>query len=114
MKNILLMITFAILASTYSEKSQAQNIAKSLCEYVSADDKSRLRSFLKTNKLKIRNIFDDVKCNGQNLVAFAGTNNALKTGSLMLAKLPKSRVEDLLTTITSPELSAAAQKRING
>lgn len=114
MKNILLMITFAILASTYSEKSQAQNIAKSLCEYVSADDKSRLRSFLKTNKLKIRNIFDDVKCNGQNLVAFAGTNNALKTGELMLAKLPKSRVEDLLTTITSPELSAAAQKRING
>ena len=108
------MITLAILASTYSEKSQAQNLAKSLCEYVSVDDKSRLRSFLKANKLKIRNIFDDVKCNGQNLVAFAASNNALKTGELMLAKLPKSRVEALLLTITSPELNAAAQKRING
>ncbi len=114
MKNITLIITFALLITTYSQNSQAQNFAQSLCEYVSVDDKSRLRSFLKSNKLKIRNIFDDVKCNGQNLVAFAGTNNALKTGGLMLAKLPKSRVEELLATITSAELTAAAIKRING
>jgi len=114
MKNILLMITIAVLATTYSEKSQAQNIAKSLCEYVSVDDKSRLRSFLKTNKLKIRHIFDDVKCNGQDLVTFAGNSNAIETGSLMLAKLPKATVEGLMATISSAELAAVAKKRING
>lgn len=114
MKNILLVATITLLAISYSEKSQAQNVAKSLCEYVSVDDKSRLRSFLRTNKLKIRTIFDDVKCNGQNLVAFAGSSNAIKTGTLMLGKLPKSKVEELLASITSAELSAAAKKRING
>ena len=114
MKNILLAISFALLATTYSANVQAQNVAKSLCEYVSVDDKSRLRSFLKSNKLKIRNIFDGVQCNGQNLVAFASQNNAIKTGTLMLGKLPKAKVAGILTTITSPELTAAAQKRING
>lgn len=114
MKNIIVTITLVLLATTYSEKTQAQNVAKSLCEYVSADDKSRFRSFLKTNKLKIRNIFDNVKCNGQNLVAFASTSNAIDTGTLMLGKLPKSKVEDLLATITSPALTVAANKRING
>lgn len=114
MKNILLAITFTFVAMTYSQNVQAQNVAQSLCEYVSADDKSRFRSFLKTNKLKIRNVFDGVQCNGQNLLAFASDKNALKTGALMLGKLPKSKVEGLLATITSPELTAAAQKRING
>ncbi len=114
MKNILLAITFTFVATTYSQDVQAQNVAQSLCEYVSADDKSRFRSFLKTNKLKIRNVFDGVQCNGQNLLAFASDKNALKTGALMLGKLPKSKVEGLLATITSPELTAAAQKRING
>ncbi len=114
MKKLFLVITFIFLATTYSKATQAQNLAKSLCEYVSVDDKSRLRSFLKSNKLKIRKIFDDVQCNGQNLVAFAGTNNAIKTGTLMLGKLPKARVEELLATITSPVLAAAAKERING
>lgn len=114
MKNILILSTFLFIATTYSEKAQAQNVAKSLCEYVSADDKSRLRSYLKSHKLKIRNVFDGVQCNGQNLVAFASTNNAIKTGTLMLGKLPKATVEDLLATITSPELTAAAKQRING
>ncbi|SEL05656.1 Protein of unknown function [Colwellia chukchiensis] len=114
MKNILLALAITLLLSAYSAQSHAQNVALSLCEYVSVDDKSRLRSFLKTNKLKIRQIFDDVKCNGQNLVAFAGSNNAIKTGSLMLAKLPKATVEGLISTISSTELTAVAQKRING
>lgn len=114
MKNIVVLITLLFVSTIYSEKAQAQNVAKSLCEYVSVDDKSRLRSYLKSHKLKIRKIFDGVQCNGQNLVAFASENNAIKTGTLMLGKLPKSTVEELLATITSPELTAAAKERISG
>ncbi|WP_085297709.1 DUF3718 domain-containing protein [Cognaticolwellia mytili] len=114
MKNVLLAITFILLTTTYSQNVQAQNVAKTLCEYVSVDDKSRLRSFLKSNKLKIRKVFDGVQCNGQNLVAFAGKNNSIKTGTLMLGKLPKAKVEGILATISSAELTAVAQKRING
>ncbi|MGB2738958.1 MAG: DUF3718 domain-containing protein [Cognaticolwellia sp.] len=114
MKTLLLAITFLLLTVTYSEKAQANNVAKSLCEYVSVDDKSRLRSYLRSNKLKIRNVFDAVQCNGQNLIAFAGSNNAIETGTLMLGKLPKATVKDILSTITLVELTAVAQKRING
>jgi len=114
MKNILLAISLVLLTISYSANVQAQNVAKSLCEYVSVDDKSRFRSFLKSNKLKIRKVFDGVQCNGQNLIAFAAKNNAIKTGTLMLGKLPKATVEGILPTITSAELTAAAQKRING
>jgi hypothetical protein len=114
MKNILLAITFIFLATTYSQNAQATNVATKLCEYVSIDDKSRFRSFLKTNKLKIRNVFDGIQCNGQNLVAFAGKNNSIKTGTLMLGKLPKAKVEGILATINSAELTVVAQKRING
>ena len=77
------------------------------------DDKSRLRSYLKDNKLKIRNIFDNIECNGKNLVAFAGTKNSIKTGSLMIYKLPKGKVKNILTSIKSSELSVIAEKRVN-
>ncbi|HCM47669.1 MAG TPA: hypothetical protein DIS98_09225 [Colwellia sp.] len=42
-----------------------------MCEYVQANDKSRLRAFLKQNKLKIRNIYDRLECNGDNLLIFS-------------------------------------------
>ena len=74
MKKLLLASTVTILALTSVvsvPKVQAANIAQSVCEYVAADDKKRMRSFLKTNKLKIRNIFSGIQCNGQNLLEFA-------------------------------------------
>lgn len=94
--------------------ANAANIAQNLCEYVAADDKKRLRSFLKTNKLKIRNVFKGVKCNGQNLLEFAATSGALKAGYLIIAKLPKKDVTKNMEFLTSksPELSAEAQKRV--
>lgn len=113
MKNLLLVPAIALLSLTFTAKSNALDIAQSVCEYVSVDDKARLRSFLKTNKLKIRAIFDGVQCNGKNLVAFAGSRNAIETGSLMIGKLPKDKIQDILASLEG-ELSTVAEKRING
>ena len=104
MKKLLLASTITVLTMTSVvtvPKVQAANIAQSICEYVAADDKKRMRSFLKTNKLKIRNIFDDIQCNGKNLLEFAATRGSIKTGSLIIYKLPKNKVSANLAVIQS-------------
>jgi hypothetical protein len=113
MKNLVVLPLIAIVFISYTSKAQATNIAQSLCEYVQVDNKSKLRSFLKSNKLKIRNVFSGVSCNGKNLLAFASENNAVKTGSLMIGKLPKATVKTHLASISLAELAAIAEKRVS-
>jgi hypothetical protein len=95
MKKLLIASTITVLILTSAvttPKAQAADIATSLCEYVATDDKKRMRSFLKTNKLKIRRVFNGIQCNGKNLLEFASTSGSVKTGSLMISKLPKKVV----------------------
>ena len=68
-----LLLVPVLLAATLIPTTQAQaaDIGQRICEYVQANDKGRLRSFLKQNKLKLRSIYDDLKCNGDNLLIFA-------------------------------------------
>ena len=106
---IVLTITFLTLTSAVTTpKANAANIAQSICEYVATDDKKRMRSFLKTNKLKIRRIFDGIQCNGKNLLEFAAVSGSIKTGSLMISKLPKKIVSKNL-----PLLQAGSQPLID-
>ncbi len=118
MKKLLLAstITALLMASTVSMPiAQAANIAQSICEYIAADDKKRMRSFLKANRLKIRTIFSGIQCNGQNLLEFAATQGSVKTGSLMINKLPKKVVSANLTLIQkgSQLLIDAANARVS-
>jgi hypothetical protein len=113
MKKLLIAstITFLILTSAVTTpKAQAADIATSICQYVASDDKKRMRSFLKTNKLKIRRIFGGIQCNGKNLLEFASTSGSVKTGSLMISKLPKKVVSAnlaFLQTGSQPLIDAA-------
>jgi len=112
MKKLLLASTITALLLTSvvtAPKVQAANIAQSVCEYVAADNKKRMRSFLKSNRLKIRKIFGNIKCNGQNLLQFAANKGSVKTGTLMISKLPKKTVSANLALINeeSPLFDAA-------
>ncbi|WP_241242179.1 DUF3718 domain-containing protein [Thalassotalea sp. G2M2-11] len=118
MKKLLLVstITALTLTSVVSvPKAQAANIAQSLCEYVAADDKRRMRSFLKANRLKIRRVFDGIECNGKNLLVFAAARGSVDTGTLMISKLPKKVVSDNLADLQSGSqpLIDAANERIS-
>lgn len=107
-------IAFATASLSYTPVVQANDVAQTICEYVSSDDKKRLRSFLKSNKMKIRNIFDSIQCNGQNMLEFAATRNSMATGELIIKKLPKSQLTNLLASIeNTAELVTVAQNRIN-
>ena len=113
MKKLLLVTIITALTMTSivsAPKAQAADIAQSICDYIAADDKKRMRSFLKSNKLKIRSIFDGIQCNGKNLLVFAADKGSVKTGSLMINKLPKKVVSAnlaLLQTGSQPLLEAA-------
>mgnify|MGYP003959548111 FL=1 len=118
MKKLLLVSTITALTLTTvvtTPQAQAANIAQSVCEYVAADDKKRMRSFLKTNKLKIRSIFKGIQCNGKNLLVFAAAQGSVETGSMMISRLPKKVVSanlDLLQSGSQPLLEAA-NKRVS-
>jgi len=118
MKKLLLASTITALTLTSvftSTQVNANNIAQSVCEYVAADDKKRMRSFLKSNKLKIRSIFDGIQCNGKNLLEFAVAQNSVKTGELIIKKLSKKVVSENLTSLQagSQPLVDAANKRVS-
>ena len=120
MKKLLLIaftITVLTLTSAISTSTaHAADIAQNICEYVAADDKKRMRSFLKTNKIKIRRIFDDIKCNGKNILEFASARGSIETGSLIISKLPKNVVSENLAALQAgaKPLIDAANARVGG
>lgn len=111
--HVFIIAIFAII-SLYTPKSYGFNIAQNICEYVAVDDKSRLRKLLKSKRLKLRNVFGDVLCNGDNILLFSAKNNANEIGELLIKKLPKGVVEGELESLTalSPTLGEIAKSRI--
>jgi hypothetical protein len=112
------LITSLVLATalSYAPQSLAFDDSMSLriCEYVSINDKKRLRKYLKSSKLKIRSIFDNIQCNGKNILVFAASSNALDVGEYIIGKLPVKAVTENLAAVTanSAHLAKAANKRI--
>lgn len=107
----LLTLSFAPVPEAHANDS----VSLRICEYVSVNDKKRLRSFMKKSKLKIRTVFDNIKCNGQNILVFSASSNALDAGEMIIGKLPKKAVAENLDEVTkhSAHLGAIAKKRIN-
>ncbi len=67
-------------------------LAASICDYVAADDKNRLRKVLSDYRLRLRNIYDGVVCNGDSLIRHAFKSNASDVGEFIVKQLPGSAV----------------------
>jgi hypothetical protein len=67
-------------------------MAASMCDYIKADDKNRLRKLLSDNRLRLRNIYDGIVCNGQNMVRFAVAHNANNVGEFIIKQLPAAQI----------------------
>ena len=91
----------------------ADSLALSTCEYIAADDKKRLRSLLKQNRMKIKTLHKMVFCNNQTILIFADSRKAKEVGELIIKKLPKKVVTEALPLLTFDQLIAAANDRIN-
>jgi len=89
-----LLISLALAISlSYTPKAQAADIntlLAGICENVATDNKSRFRKKLKEAGVKLRNIYDGISCGGMNLVRYAMSNNAQKTGTFIVKRMPGS------------------------
>lgn len=91
----LVSLTLAASALTLAPSVSANDrLAVNICEYIAADDKNRLRKTLRDARIKIRDVSDDIKCNGNNLVRHAVASNSVDTGEYIIKSLPKSQLED--------------------
>lgn len=88
------------------------DIGESLCSYVQSDNKTGVRKVLRQNNVKIRSIFDDLRCNGKDLLSFADHNGAAEAGALIIKRLPKNSAKALQGTLTTPALIAELEARI--
>ncbi|KAF7775398.1 DUF3718 domain-containing protein [Pseudoalteromonas citrea] len=92
---VLVSASLCIASLSFSHNANADaQLAASLCEYVAADDKGRLRKKLKSSRVKIRNIYDAIQCNGNNLLRHAIASNAAGAGEYIVKNLPKSALKD--------------------
>ncbi len=117
MKKILLVAGATLLTTLASTPAKADtHMATRICEYVAANDKNRLRSYLKQNKLKIRKIFNGVSCNGDNLIVFAAKNKALEVGEFVIGKTPSKIVAANIEEVAkySAHLAEDAKDRVSG
>jgi hypothetical protein len=84
-------ISLFTMGNAQAELSEAlQNI----CTIVKADDKGELRKKMKLVQsdynLKLKDYYTGVSCGGNSLIRTAMLNNAVKTGTLIVKKMPKS------------------------
>jgi len=113
--NKLLFIPASFLIFISVPKAEAyDNMSLRICEYVQANDKNRLRKFLKSKKIKIRNIYKDLRCNKDNLLVFAAKSKSLDVGDFLIGKIPSKAVLKEIDNIAehSPHLAAVAKKRV--
>lgn len=67
-------------------------IGQSLCSYVAANDKNSIRKTMSDNRLRIKNVYDGIKCDGLPLIRFAIKNNAADAAEFIVKQLPGSQV----------------------
>lgn len=130
MRLLPLSIAALIVASSISVSSTAtanqDQLAANICNYVQADDKNRLRKKLKESRVKLRNIYNGVSCNGDSLLRTALKSGSNKVGTFVAKRLPASELgsaeADGQTIVawaesnghSSSEITTAIKSRIAG
>lgn len=72
---------------------QAQDLALNLCTYVQGDDRTRMRQRIREERVRLRQVYDGVRCNGLSLIQFALTSGSDDIGVFITSQLPGSTLE---------------------
>jgi len=70
-----------------SKPAQANELALSMCTYVQGDDTMRMRKKLRDSRVRIRDVYTGVQCNGQSLLQFAMVNGSNDIGEFIVRSL---------------------------
>lgn len=85
-------ITSSVLLTVPAQANEA--LTEGICGAVETNDKKRLRKILKNNKVRIRNIYEALQCDGQSLLRFAMTHEANAVGAMVAKKLPVKKLSE--------------------
>jgi hypothetical protein len=85
MKNVIVAIAAIIISASAIADDK---LATSLCGYVKEDNRNQLRKQLSDNKLNLRNIYDSIKCNNENLLQLAIRSDAYESGTFIIKQMP--------------------------
>lgn len=83
---------FAVTSFISTPAAANDQLAQSICSYVAADNKNNLRKTLSDNRLRLRNVYDGIVCDGLPLVRHAIKHNAADTADFIIKQLPGSQV----------------------
>lgn len=122
-------LAVVIAASVYTVPAPVQandQLVANICNYVQADDKNRLRKKLKEARVKLRNVYEGVTCDGNSLLRFAMISGANDVGEFMSKRLSTEELSvkeaDGLTVVEWAEvnghggspITAAIKERLAG
>lgn len=90
---LIIAILFILLMVCWSTKVKGTDfyvLATSLCEYTKANDRNSIRKTTKKAGVKLRRIYDDIKCNDMTLHAWALHNGAQEVADYYAKKVKKN------------------------
>lgn len=91
MKTLLVSVTILMLSGTAIANDQ---LAASMCGYLKDDNRNQLRKMLTDNKINVRNIYDGIKCNNENMLQFAIRNDAYESGTFIVKQMPSKTLAE--------------------
>jgi hypothetical protein len=87
-----LVAVFALPLFSTSAAASEDQLAQSICSYIAANDKNSLRKTLADSRLRIKNVYDGLQCDGLTMIRFAIKSNASDTAEFIIKQLPGSQV----------------------
>lgn len=94
--HILAVSACAISAISFNANANIQTALANICNIVQSDDKSELRKKMRNVQsnysMKLGDYYDGISCNGNSLIRTALLSNATKAGTLLVKKMPKSKL----------------------
>lgn len=87
---VLAGITLSFVSAAASAEDYPLNLENELiavCEAVKSDSKLKLNRAVKATGLNIRDLHEGLVCNGEDMLTFAATHNALNTQSLIAKRV---------------------------
>lgn len=117
MKKTMLVLGVLSMLSFSNVASANEELFQTICASIKDNDRNMLRKTLDSGKLRIRTIFEGLKCNNEDMVHFALSNKATDVAVMIIKQLPKQVITEgkyleKAETIGSPEIVEAIKSRI--
>lgn len=86
------LIAIAAVQFVAPVASANDQMVQSICAYVADNNKNDLRKALSDNRMRLKNVYDGITCDGLPLVRHAIKHNAADTAEFIIKQLPGSQV----------------------